>query len=79
VTVEDLRVEEYALAYKYLLIGTLSSPVVQLPPPIPDFTDIIPLHWATIDDTSQVSRLGVPITPTSTIVTVGYFLLVCPT
>jgi hypothetical protein len=65
--------EEYALTFNPLLTRTFPSPVVQVLPPRSDFTDSIPLHWATMDDTPQVSGSGVPTTPTSTIVTSEIF------
>jgi hypothetical protein len=64
VIVEDLGAKEYASAYNPPLIGTFSSPVVQFPLPRMDFTDSIPLHWASMDIISQVSGSGVPTTPT---------------
>jgi hypothetical protein len=42
--------------------------VVQFHPPIPDFIDTIPLPWAAMENTPQVSWLGVPTNPTIEIV-----------
>jgi hypothetical protein len=65
VTVEDIEAEEYTLTFNPPLTKTFPSPLVQVRLLDQKFTDSIPLHWAAMDDTPQVSGSRVPTNPTS--------------
>jgi hypothetical protein len=54
-----------------LLPGAYTFPMVQVPPPILHIADSIPLHQASMDDTTSVSGLGDLANPTSTTLTEG--------
>jgi hypothetical protein len=65
VTVTDLGAEEFTPPSNSLLTGPYAPVFMQVLPPRSEFTDSIPLHWATMEGTPEVSRLGAIVTPTS--------------